>query len=112
MDFKLITAISMSIWIQMKMMPIMSKKFQENKGTDHAQNGSREKRGYKSRSDKQRRENIGKVRKGEKEKRNLAFWKLESLKYQLNTPKFTIPIVYKFTTLAVIFVENLKRWKS
>ena len=53
----------------MKMMPIMSKKIQENKGTDHARNGSREKRGYKSRSDKQRRENIGKVRKGEKEKK-------------------------------------------
>ena len=56
----------------MKMMPIMSKKFQENKGTDHARNGSREKRGYKSRSDKQRRENIGKVRKGEKEKKKLG----------------------------------------
>ena len=56
----------------MKMMPIMSKKIQENKGTDHAQNGSREKRGDKSRSDKQRRENIGKVRKGEKEKKKLG----------------------------------------
>lgn len=56
----------------MKMMPIMSKKIQENKGTDHARNGSREKRGDKSRSDKQRRENIGKVRKGEKEKKKLG----------------------------------------
>ena len=41
----------------------------EDDGTDHARNGSREKRGDKSRSDKQRRENIGKVRKGEKEKK-------------------------------------------
>ena len=58
--------------MKLKMMPIMLKKIQENKGTDHARNGSREKRGDKSRSDKQRRENIGKVRKGEKENKKLG----------------------------------------
>lgn len=53
------------------------------------------------------------MRKGEKEKRNLAFWKLESLKYQLNAQKFTIPIIYRFTSLAVIKtmgIVNFEVW--
>lgn len=54
----------------MKMMPVMSKKIQENKGTDHARNGSREKR--RDQTNKEER-TLEKWEKGKKKKETWPF---------------------------------------